>query len=61
MMYTLIFIEEGTPYGFNADYQLSSRNSIYAREKYPICQIRIIRFRTSISNDSHCYYIDTYF
>ena len=61
MMYTLIFIEEGTPYGFNAGYQLSSRNSIYARENYPTCQIRIIRFMTSISNDSHCYYIDTYF
>jgi hypothetical protein len=61
MVYTLIFIEKGSSYGFNADYQLSSRNSIYAQKKYPTCQIRIIRFMTSISNNSHCYYIDIYF
>lgn len=58
----IIFIENGEPYGFNAGYQLFSRNSIYAREKYPTCQIRIIRYKTSISiDDSCCYYIDTYF
>lgn len=58
----IMFIERGEPYGFNSGFQLTSRNSIYAQKDNPTCQIRIIRFKTSISiDDSCCYYIDTYF
>jgi hypothetical protein len=59
----IIFIENGGPYQFAANGpQLSSGNGcMYIRENYPTCQIRIIRFKTSISNNGHCYYIDTYF
>jgi hypothetical protein len=59
----IIFIENGGPYQFSANGpRLSSGDGcIHIRENYPICQIRIIRFMTSISNNDHCYYIDIYF
>jgi hypothetical protein len=57
----IIFIERGEPYAFKADGPRLESGDEYIRDRYPICQIRIIRFKTSIHINSCCYYIDTYF
>lgn len=56
----LIFIENGNPYQFAANGPRLSRDDEYIRKKYPTCQIRMIRYKISISIDNS-YYIDTYF
>uniref|UniRef100_A0A6C0I2D6 Uncharacterized protein n=1 Tax=viral metagenome TaxID=1070528 RepID=A0A6C0I2D6_9ZZZZ len=57
----IIFIENGEPYQFAANGPRLSSGDEYIRERYSTCQIRIIRYKISISIHSHCYYIDTYF
>ena len=57
----IMFIENEEPYQFAANGPRLKSGDEYVRERYPTCQIRIIRFKTSIHINSCCYYIDTYF
>ena len=57
----IMFIENEGPYQFAANGPRLKSGDEYVRERYPTCQIRIIRFKTSIHINSCCYYIDTYF